>query len=126
VRSAAAALSLVPRLDSLLRQAQSIAAQPASPRADLRPISMQAGVAAWEGLPAAACRWAAGMRGHCCLLDAYLTPAPQQDFEEALREVGPSVDPDSRSVQELGEWNRQWGTGGSRSGLQDKRLSYFT
>lgn len=45
--SAAAAppvsLPLVPRLDSLLRQAERIASRPSNPRTDLRPISMRVG-----------------------------------------------------------------------------------
>lgn len=40
-KSAAASLCLVPRLDSLLRQAERIARLPANPKTDLRPMSMK-------------------------------------------------------------------------------------
>lgn len=43
-------LPLVPRLDSLLRQAERIASRPTNPRTDLRPISMRVG-----GVARAAC-----------------------------------------------------------------------
>lgn len=82
-------LHLVPRLDSLLRQAERIAAAPRNPKTDLRPVSMQ-------------------------------------DFEEALKEVGASVNPDSSVIQELNEWNAQFGTTGSKGGVRSKRLSYYT
>ncbi|PSC75359.1 ATPase family AAA domain-containing 1 [Micractinium conductrix] len=87
--SGAASLALVPRLDSLLRQAERIASTPRNPRTDLRPISMA-------------------------------------DFEAALAEVGSSVSPDSAAVQELNEWNAQYGTTGSKAGVKSRRLSYFT
>ncbi|KAL4445913.1 hypothetical protein ABPG77_009112, partial [Micractinium sp. CCAP 211/92] len=87
--SVAASLRLMPRLDSLLRQAERLASAPRSPKTDLRPIGMQ-------------------------------------DFEEALKEVGASVNPDSAVIQELNEWNAQYGTTGNKAGVQSKRLSYFT
>ncbi|KAL4425684.1 hypothetical protein ABPG75_009700 [Micractinium tetrahymenae] len=87
--SAAATLRLVPRLGSLLRQAERIASVPRNPKTDLRPLCMK-------------------------------------DFEEALKEVGASVNPDSAVIQELNEWNAQYGTTGSKAGVQSKRLSYYS
>lgn len=45
--AAGSPLQLVPRLDSLLRQAERIADVPRNPKTDLRPISMQARGRAW-------------------------------------------------------------------------------
>lgn len=87
--SPAASLRLVPRLDSLLRQAERLASAPRSLGADLRPILME-------------------------------------DFEGALKEVGASVNPDSAVIQELNEWNAQYGTTGNKTGVQSKRLSYYS
>lgn len=52
-------------------------------------------------------------------------PCPPQDFEEALKEVGPSVNPESSTIQQLNEWNAQFGTTGSK-GVQAKQLSYYS
>ena len=50
-------------------------------------------------------------------------PAHEQDFEEALKEVGPSVDPDSSTIQVcvcgwVGVWGVAggWGWGGGAGG----------
>jgi len=48
------------------------------------------------------------------------------DFEAALKEVGASVNPDSSVVSELNEWNQQYGTTGSKTGVQSRRLTYYT
>ena len=49
-----------------------------------------------------------------------------QDFEESLKEVGASVNPDSSTIQELNEWNTQYGTTANKQGVHSKRLSYYT
>jgi hypothetical protein len=55
-----------------------------------------------------------------------LVPASPQDFEQALREVSPSVDPESETVRQLSEWNKQYGTTANKGGVRAQRLSYFT
>lgn len=57
-------LPMVPRLDSLLRQAKRIASAPANPKTDLRPISMQA---------RAAGRGGGGAQGRCSDLCAHVS-----------------------------------------------------
>ena len=48
-----------------------------------------------------------------------------QDFEEAVREVTATVDPESSVIAELNEWNSRFGTIGSKRGVENKRLSYY-
>lgn len=48
------------------------------------------------------------------------------DFEEALKEVRATVDPDSSSIQELSAWNAKYGTVGNRGPPPSARMSYFT
>lgn len=48
-----------------------------------------------------------------------------RDFEAAMREGNPSVDPDSAVIQELNEWNAKYGSMGARTAL-DRRMSYYT
>ena len=64
-----------------------------------------------------------GAAGH-----ALPRPVCFADFESALKEVGPTVDPDSASVHELKEWNAKYGSVGARgAGLADHRkLQYYT
>ena len=53
------------------------------------------------------------------------TPWCVQDFEEAVREVTATVDPESSVIAELNEWNSRFGTIGSKRGVENKRLSYY-
>lgn len=57
---------------------------------------------------------------------AALRPISAADFEAALLEVGPTVDPDAGSVQELNEWNAKYGSSAGRGTGAGKRLSYYT
>ncbi|GAB4821855.1 hypothetical protein N2152v2_008901 [Parachlorella kessleri] len=54
-----------------------------------------------------------------------LRPITMQDFEEAVREVTATVDPESSVIAELNEWNSRFGTIGSKRGVENKRLSYY-
>lgn len=134
-------LAVVPRLDSLLRQAERIASVPRNPRRDLRPITMQVWGLCCAAVLESCCRHLAGRLAQPATGAPHLPqpptalppPAcappstrPPQDFEEAAREVGASVDPDSSVVQELNEWNSHYGTTGSKRGVAGKRLSYYS
>ena len=44
----------------------------------------------------------------------------------ASAQVGPSVDPDSATIGELNQWNRQYGSSMNKAGVAGHRLSYFT
>ena len=55
---------------------------------------------------------------------AELRPLTQEDFEQALKEVAPaSAGKDSAAMNELMQWNAQYGEGADRSHWQ--QLSYF-
>ena len=55
---------------------------------------------------------------------AELRPLSQDDFDQALREVAPaSADKNSAAMNELLQWNAQYGEGADRSHWQ--HLSYF-
>jgi hypothetical protein len=119
--AAASALRLVPRLGSLLRDAERIASMPRSPRTDLRPIGM---AVRGGGVCKASGRGGGQRRGQGtappqppCRSESP-SPSPSlQDFEAALGEVGASVNPESGAVHELNEWNAQARSrGGAKQG----------
>ncbi len=46
------------------------------------------------------------------------------DFEEALKEVVPTVSPESMVIEELKQWAAKYGEGGNRS-THNNSLTYF-
>lgn len=53
-------------------------------------------------------------------------PVTAADFEAARKEVGPTVDPDSSTIQELKEWDGKYGSMGARGEVTGRRLLYYT
>jgi hypothetical protein len=53
-----------------------------------------------------------------------LRPLEAADFEASCKEVTPSVGSDSALMDELKQWNSQYGEGSKRGGYNPK-LSYF-
>ena len=77
--AAPVSLPLVPRLDSLLRQAERIASRPSNPRTDLRPISMRVGgLRCCCGGAVGGGRSALAAFGQCCKTGKQFPGLPQQ------------------------------------------------
>ena len=61
----------------------------------------------------------------CLQASSQLRPISAEDFREAAKEVVPSVQSDSASMEELKQWNAQYGDAKDRSRWNPK-LSYFS
>ena len=55
---------------------------------------------------------------------AKLRPIRMEDFEEALKDVVPTVSPESMVIEELKQWAAKYGEGGNRN-AHNNSLTYF-
>ena len=53
-----------------------------------------------------------------------LRPIRMDDFEEALKDVVPTVSSESRVIEELKQWAAKFGEGGNRN-AHNNSLTYF-
>lgn len=58
-------------------------------------------------------------------MPAQLRPIRASDFDEALKEVPPSLASESFVLDELKQWNSKYGEGSDRR-YQNPALTYFT